>query len=254
MSTLPSFLCSIDRLASIDKYYMLIRRWQNATFRLLARHDWSPYAIGRFNNVLLHLGSDAGGGGPLDPTNIRVPVSIAWHLADIWLDELDKVAQAEAEEREGVEVGADEGAGRIPVVDLLQPFIVCAARAPNPLTLQRFLDGIFRPLVDACVAHTAAAGDEKRAKRRKVDADGLGGNAVDEDEDEDADDLAYEALISQSTSTSAEHLRSSFVRRLFEEASKSSEGPGAVKEANRRKIYAFVRESGGFEEEDEDDD
>lgn len=239
---------------------MLIRRWQSATFRLLARHDWSPYAVGRFNNVLLHLGrQEGGGGGPFDPTNIRVPLSIAWHLSDIWLDELDKVAQLEAENQEA-------GQGRIPVVDLLQPFIVCAARAPNPLTLQRFFEGVFRPLVDACNAHTAAVasasrstkGGEPSAKRRKTTTTTATSMQADDDDDDDDDVdtsgvLAYTALITQSTSSSAESLRASLVRRLFEEASKSSEGAGAVKEANRRKIYAFVRESGGFEEEEEED-
>jgi ribosomal RNA-processing protein 1 len=44
----------------MDKYYMLIRRWQNATFRLLARSGWSKEAVKRFNDILT-----APIGGPL---------------------------------------------------------------------------------------------------------------------------------------------------------------------------------------------
>jgi ribosomal RNA-processing protein 1 len=49
----------IDRLR-MDKYYMLIRRWQNATFRMLARDGWSEEAMRRYNGILL-----ATIGGPL---------------------------------------------------------------------------------------------------------------------------------------------------------------------------------------------
>jgi len=36
----------------LDKYYMLIRRYINATFRLLAREDWSAEAIAGVNKIL----------------------------------------------------------------------------------------------------------------------------------------------------------------------------------------------------------
>lgn len=49
----------IDRLR-MDKYYMLIRRWQNATFRLLARENWSKESVERFNQIM-----SASIGGPL---------------------------------------------------------------------------------------------------------------------------------------------------------------------------------------------
>lgn len=41
----------IDRLR-IDKYYMLIRRYVNATFRLLARAGWSERSVQGVNAIL----------------------------------------------------------------------------------------------------------------------------------------------------------------------------------------------------------
>jgi ribosomal RNA-processing protein 1 len=41
----------IDRLR-MDKFYMLIRRYVNATFRLLAREGWSSEAVEGVNAIL----------------------------------------------------------------------------------------------------------------------------------------------------------------------------------------------------------
>lgn len=40
----------------IDKYYMLVRRFVNATFRLLIRTKWDPAACQEYNNILCHEG------------------------------------------------------------------------------------------------------------------------------------------------------------------------------------------------------
>lgn len=37
----------------IDKFYMLMRRYVNATFRLLARHGWSKEAVDGVNGILM---------------------------------------------------------------------------------------------------------------------------------------------------------------------------------------------------------
>lgn len=43
----------------LDKYYMLIRRYVNASFRLLMRTKWDPQVCERHNAIL------TGEGGPL---------------------------------------------------------------------------------------------------------------------------------------------------------------------------------------------
>jgi hypothetical protein len=65
---------------------MLLRRWINASFRLLARSAWNPLIVQRYLTILVDPAT-----GPLTYENPRTPVSLAWHLADIWVDELNKV-------------------------------------------------------------------------------------------------------------------------------------------------------------------
>jgi ribosomal RNA-processing protein 1 len=36
----------------MDKYYMLVRRFVNASFRLLERSEWSTTACGDYNDIL----------------------------------------------------------------------------------------------------------------------------------------------------------------------------------------------------------
>ena len=44
----------------LDKYYMLVRRFVNASFRLLLRNDWSEEVCAEYNEILTRPG-----GGPL---------------------------------------------------------------------------------------------------------------------------------------------------------------------------------------------
>ena len=37
----------------MDKYYMLIRKYVNATFRLLARTGWNPEAVEEVNQMMV---------------------------------------------------------------------------------------------------------------------------------------------------------------------------------------------------------
>jgi ribosomal RNA-processing protein 1 len=43
----------------IDKYYMLVRRYVNASFRLLMRVEWDKHVCDEYNDIL------SGKGGPL---------------------------------------------------------------------------------------------------------------------------------------------------------------------------------------------
>lgn len=72
----------------MDKYYMLLRRWVHASFRLLARSGWNSIIVDRYNQILVDATN-----GPLAWANPRTPVSLAWHLADLWVEELDKVVR-----------------------------------------------------------------------------------------------------------------------------------------------------------------
>ena len=40
----------------MDKYYMLIRRFVNASFRLLMQYEWDPSALQTYNGILTTKG------------------------------------------------------------------------------------------------------------------------------------------------------------------------------------------------------
>ena len=54
----PHFFILIE-LLSMDKYYMLVRRFVNASFRLLMRGEWKESACTEYNSIM------GGNGGPL---------------------------------------------------------------------------------------------------------------------------------------------------------------------------------------------
>lgn len=62
-----------------------MRRYVNATFRLLAREGWTEDAVEAVNTIM------GGTGGPLAWDDRRIPMSLSTHLADIYPEELDKV-------------------------------------------------------------------------------------------------------------------------------------------------------------------
>ncbi|KAH9947101.1 Nop52-domain-containing protein [Amylocystis lapponica] len=104
---------SIDRLR-IDKYYMLVRRFVNASFRLLIREEWDSTTTAEYNTILTARG------GPLCPEDIRVPASLSYHLADIYLEELDKALG-----------NTPTRSLPAPLSTILTPFLTLAARTPT---------------------------------------------------------------------------------------------------------------------------
>lgn len=192
----------IDRLR-IDKYYMLIRRYVNATFRVLQRAGWDAGAVAKVNGIL------TAERGPLSWREKSVPTSLATHLADVYLDELDKVmAGAEAP---------------VPLVAVLEPFAQLLANTRTPTVHTRIMSMVFSPTIAALKDDEDE--DERPAKRVRADAqefENIVAN-IDVDGDKADKDEAREAVL----------------RAMFNEAAKES----AV-ESNRRKIYTVVREEG----------
>jgi ribosomal RNA-processing protein 1 len=52
VSLFPAHAGSSSLTRRMDKFYLLMRRYVNATFRLLARHGWSKEAIDGVNEIL----------------------------------------------------------------------------------------------------------------------------------------------------------------------------------------------------------
>ncbi|KAJ7706006.1 nucleolar protein,Nop52-domain-containing protein [Mycena rosella] len=204
----------IDRLR-LDKYYMLVRRFVNATFRLLGRSDWDKSACDRCNEMLTRPG------GPLCPTDIRVPTSLAYHLSDIFVDELEKA----------LATASDPPILPAPLSTLLTPFFVMAARTPTSVTYKRIQSELFNPLLSALSSpQSIDADDQPPAKRMRLDP-GV--------------QQQYPTLVSNACFDSPSDgkiegavLRKKLLRRIFEIASEPD-----TRDSSRRKMYALFKES-----------
>lgn len=162
-------------------------------------------------------------------TNDKVPLSLAYHLFDIYLDELDRVASS------------SDDSSTLPLLALLSPMYSVASHAPLQVMFTRLVDNVFTPLLDALLGPKP----EPNPKRRR-------GNAA-----KRARERAYPALraaVRRAAGVDAvdeavadARIGKQVLRRLFEEGGKEETG-----EAQRRRIYNFVTEREvDFEEDDE---
>ncbi|KAH9937374.1 Nop52-domain-containing protein [Fomitopsis serialis] len=193
----------IDRLR-IDKYYMLVRRFVNASFRLLMRMDWEPSSCERYNSILAQRG------GPLCSDDIRVPTSLAYHLADIYLEELDRA----------LGISPEPSPSPAPLSTLLNPFFILAARTPTKITYDRIQSVLFEPLFTAL---TPKPDDQPPSRKKPRLSTPTYSN------------LIANACLSDPKAEGAvesEKLRKALLRRIFDVASGED-----TRDANRRKMY-----------------
>ncbi|CAK5264494.1 unnamed protein product [Mycena citricolor] len=205
----------IDRLR-IDKYYMLVRRFINATFRLLIRSDWDKSACDTYVNILTSAG------GPLCSTDNRVPTSLAYHICDVYLEELEKALASSRD------TDSDSTPAPAPLCTVLSPFLHLAARTLTKTTYARVEAEVFKPLFSSLVPSSVAE-DPHPAKRIRLDPQ--------------AWDSGYPTIISNScfddpSTGVAEPLvvRKRLLQRLFEVA-----GEPETRDASRRRLYAFYQ-------------
>lgn len=222
---------SIDRLR-LDKYYMLLRRFVNASFRLLIRNEWDDAVCREYNSILTDRG------GPLCPSDTKVPPSLAYHLADIYLEELNK-ALTNSPSSSPLESPPSPA----PLSTLLSPFFTLAARTSNNTTYQRIQSALLDPIFAALkvAAQAERAGEDEDGgpdrKRRRLDAQD------------------YPSIVSNSCATNPRvegamesgKLRAVLLKSMFEFASEAE-----TRDANRRKLYA-LRKANMDDEEDSAD-
>jgi ribosomal RNA-processing protein 1 len=158
------------------------------------------------------------------PDDARVPISLAYHLSDIYLEELEKAFASPP-------VSSPPPA---PLATLLEPFLTLAARTPTNTTYQRVQSTLFEPLFSAL--RPLHCNNPPNSKRPRLSTP------------------TYPSVISNSC-VSATHkegpmappeLMAALLQRIFEVA--SDEG---TRDPNRRKIYAFWKDFEGDEEENE---
>ncbi|GAA5887252.1 hypothetical protein JCM3774_004754 [Rhodotorula dairenensis] len=210
----------------LDKFLLLIRRFTHVGFRLLEREQWDPRAIDEYNAMLV------GPGGPLDVTNDKVPLSLAYHLFDIYLDELDRLASPSSADSD-----SSSSAPPLPLLGLLSPMYTVASHAPLQVMFSRLVDNVFTPLLDAFLGPKPEPNPKrrrgnaaKRAKERAYPALRAAARRADGGvpvEAEGGDDEAAHNADAR--------IGKQVLRRLFQEGGKEETG-----EAQRRRIYNFV--------------
>ncbi|KAJ4361161.1 hypothetical protein N0V95_002130 [Ascochyta clinopodiicola] len=67
----------------LDKYLYLIRQYINASFKYLATKKWKKAVLEEWNTIVEET--------PLNPTNMKIPNGLRYHVLDVWVDELEKV-------------------------------------------------------------------------------------------------------------------------------------------------------------------
>ena len=161
----------------------------------------------------------------LSPSDIRVPASLAYHIADIYIEELDKA------------LGTATSPLPAPLGTLLDPFFYLAAQTPTSTTYKRIQSALFEPLFNTLVPETVPEDTPSKPKRIRLSSDTLAdlkSNACLEDPELDGH---MEGTI----------LKKKLLRRMFEVASQPE-----TRDSNRRKMYALWKE--GAEDDDAEDE
>lgn len=148
-----------------------------------------------------------------------MPASLAFHLSEIYLDELDKA------------LSSSELPPPAPMSMLLSPFIVLAARTPTNTTYKHIQSSLFEPLQNA-LKSSSGPPSRKKARTSSSNYSKLLANACTcSPESEGAGD--------------AEAVRKSILQKIFDVASETE-----TRDANRRRMYAFYKDA--VEDDDED--
>jgi ribosomal RNA-processing protein 1 len=162
-----------------------------------------------------YTGSTCGHSIFFSPSDIRVPASLAYHIADIYIEELDKA------------LGTAVSPQAAPLATLLEPFFYLAARTPTSTTYKRIQSALIEPLLDALVSERDLEDDPPKAKRIRLSSDTptfLKSNACFEDPELDGH-------------MAGAILKKKLLRRIFEIASQPE-----TRDSNRRKMYALWKE------------
>ncbi|KAK0553102.1 hypothetical protein OC845_001382 [Tilletia horrida] len=142
----------------VDKYYLLMRRFTGAGFRLCQYTGWDTSIVAQMNQLLTLPGPSAvassstidpeaayltnGGPGPLAVQDVKLPDSISYHVCDILLDELSKTLSAATAESETVQTAA------VPLVQVFEPIFSALNRASLNKMFDRILQASLHPLAE----------------------------------------------------------------------------------------------------------
>ncbi|ESK90900.1 ribosomal rna processing protein [Moniliophthora roreri MCA 2997] len=215
----------IDRLR-IDKYYMLVRRFVNTSFRLLMQNDWDAKICEEYNHILSREG------GPLCPADMKVPTSLTYHLSEIYLEELDEVLGA---------TPSTSSPPAAPLFLLLAPFFNLSALTLTSGTYKFVQSSLFEPLLASLKPQEESEDENPRSRKRRRLESGT--------------DVTFPNLVSHcclsdpsEKALSITTIREKLVRKIFEVASEPD-----TRDSNRKKMYALWEKEKEEESDDETD-
>jgi ribosomal RNA-processing protein 1 len=145
---------------------------------------------------------------------------LAYHLCDIYLEELDKVLASALDE--------DAAPQNTPIARLLDPFLTLAARTSTNPTLQRVISAVLEPLVQSLAQpQYVESPGHKRRHLLEQDLSVL---------------VEHACLLDPATEKTAgkNALHRGVVRLVFDTASQAES-----RDSNRRKLYAFWKQHAG---------
>ncbi|PWN40157.1 Nop52-domain-containing protein [Ceraceosorus guamensis] len=202
----------------MDKFYLLLRRFLNAGLRLVERERWDAATVDELYKMMRKSG------GCLDTNNPQVPDSIAYHLADIYLDELERALTAAGREsspsaKEPVEHATISKSRPVtPLVLLLQPFVDTIATTHNATVYTRLYENVVEPVLADCLVLGSASDKEHPSST--------------EEEDLAHPEIIKSSVDGEATLDAGENLRA----RIFESLFKTASLPSA-NGARRAKLY-----------------
>ncbi|EKM84116.1 hypothetical protein AGABI1DRAFT_117560 [Agaricus bisporus var. burnettii JB137-S8] len=206
----------IDRLR-IDKFYLLIRRFVNASFRLLIKANWDEKTCSAYNSLLISEG------GPLHPTDVRVPMGLPGHLSDVYLEELEKAISATSE----------QSPLPVPLGILLDPFFALMAQTSSNSIYKRIESSLLKPLLDD-LSLILRSDDELTLERARMEP------------------RTYPNLVARTCMANPQGpgsmdqylMKRNILRSVFEIASRPE-----TKDVSRRKMYRLWKEEGDGDED-----
>ena len=150
---------------------------------------------------------------PSSPDDNRVPLSLKYHLADIYLEVLDKVLAYDPET-------CSERPPRAPLDTLIAPFLTLLALTPSNHTFDRVMSTVLEPLIQSLAADGTAEPPSKKRRR-------LLGNEISFVADNSC-------ISSDSSAADKSSLHQALLKQVFSVASEQD-----TRDSNRRRLYKF---------------
>jgi ribosomal RNA-processing protein 1 len=140
-------------------------------------------------------------------------LSLKYHLADIYLEELDKVLSYDSET-------GSERPPRAPLDTLIAPFLTLLALTPSNHTFDRVMSTVLEPLIQSLADDGTAEPPSKKRRR-------LLGNEISSVPDNSC-------ISSNSSTADKSSLHQALLKQVFSVASEQD-----TRDSNRRRLYKF---------------